>query len=66
MEKEDNCACDNFNYAKTWTVTEVLSINALTKNTKEYNQQENTYNQHVQFQPNNMSSFMGCRIQFSI
>lgn len=67
MERVDeNCACDNFNHAKTWTVREVLSINPLIKNSREYNQQQNTYNPTCSVSPNLMMSSMGCRIHFSI
>lgn len=67
MEREDeNCACDNFNYAKIWTVTEVLSMNTLIKNTKQYNQQENSYNSTCSVSLNLMMSSVGCRVYFSI
>lgn len=67
MEREDeNCGCDNFNCAKTWTVTELLSINALIKSTNEYNQQENTYNSTFSVSPNLIMSSVGCRIHISI
>lgn len=54
MEREDeNCACDNFNCAKASTVTEVLSINALIKNTNTKNttNKKTLITQHVQFHP---------------
>lgn len=45
--KNENCASDNFNYAKMGTATEALSINALIKNTTK----KTLITQHLQFHP---------------
>lgn len=45
--KNENCASDNFNYAKTWTATEALSMDALIKNTTK----KTLRTQHLPFHP---------------